>query len=71
MVLVSIGVVKLGFGVVDLEKKIVVILMAPKKRTKLEAGSSSQGYDGRSFANAARCEIFILSASVHCQQVIR
>ena len=53
MVLVAIGVVKLGFGVVDSKKTFAVTLMAPKKRTKLEARSSSKGYDGCIFANAA------------------
>lgn len=54
VVLFAIEVVKLGYLGGLLSREIFVTLrMAPKKRTKVEAGSPSQGFDGWTFANAA------------------
>ena len=69
--LVSIGLVKLGcFGGGLFRNFFAAILMAPKKKTKLEAGSSSsQGrYDGRIFSNAnAHARYLRLSTKVVIQ----
>ena len=43
---------ELGLLLISFEKLFCGLTMAPKKRMKVETGSSSQGCDGRIFATA-------------------